>query len=308
LRRPLPPLNALRAFEVAARHGSFRAAGDELCVSHSAISHQVKQLEEYLRLELFDRKSRSVELTKAGRALYPVLRETFDRIADCTDALVTPRLQDVLTVRLYSTLSVRWLIPRLPRFQATHPKIRFRLNSSQLDVDFEREDVDASVMIGQKTNDALHYTYLFATEVFPVCSPALRDAQIPLLNPSDLRGQTILQVYPSRRDWLYWLENVGVSNVDPDSGLIFDSYDHALSAAREGVGIALGMQPYVARDLAAGILVEAFPSLRIRFDSDWYFVCRKERCKEPKIAAFRTWLQQEIAADPDIVDLGSTRA
>jgi LysR family glycine cleavage system transcriptional activator len=294
----------MRAFEVAARHGSFRAAGEELCVSHSAISHQVKQLEEYLRLDLFTRKPRSVELTKAGRVLYPVLRDAFDRIADTTDMLVAPRRQEVLTVRLYSTLAIRWLIPRLARFQASHPKIRFRLNSSQLDVDFDREDVDASIMIGQRSNDSLSYTYLFATELFPVCSPALRNRPVPLLKPDDLCGHTILQVYPSRRDWLFWLERSHVTNVDADSGLIFDSYDHALAAAREAVGVALGMQPYVAKYLACGELVEAFPGMRVRFDSDWYFVCRKERAKEPKISAFRAWLQQEVADDPDIVDLG----
>jgi LysR family glycine cleavage system transcriptional activator len=294
----------LRAFEVAARHRSFRAAGDELCVSHSAISHQIKQLEEYLGIDLFTRKVRSVELTKAGRTLYPVLRDTFDRIAECTEALLAPRQQDVLTVRLYSTLAIRWLIPRLPKFQSSHPTIRFRLNSSQEDVDFDREDVDASIMIGKCTEDMLQYTYLFSSELYPVCSPLLRDRQSTQIAPADLVGQTILQVYPSRRDWLYWLEHSQIANVDPDGGLIFDSYDHALAAAREGVGIALGMQPYLAKDFAAGTLVEAFPGHRVRFDSDWYFVCRKERAVEPKISAFRAWLLQEIAADPDIADLG----
>ncbi len=305
MRRPLPPLNALRAFEVAARHGSFRAAGEELCVSHSAISHQVKQLEEYLRIELFTRRPHAVELTRAGRVLYPVLRDSFDRIAACTEVLIAPRQQDVLTVRLYSTLAIRWLIPRLPKFQASHPQIRFRLNSSQLDVDFEREDVDGSIMIGQRSDDTLHYTYLFSAELFPVCSPRLRDGPVALREPGDLRHHTLLQVEPSPRDWLFWLERSGVSNVDPDSGLILDSYDHALAAAREGVGIALGMQPYVAKDFAAGVLVEAFPGRRVRFDSDWYFVCRKERTKEAKITAFRDWLQAEINADPDIEALGT---
>jgi len=304
MRRPLPPLNALRAFEVVARIGSFRAAGDELCVSHSAISHQVKQLEDYLRVELISRKARPIELTKAGRILYPVLRDSFDRIADTTDALLAPRRQEVLTVRLYSTLSIRWLIPRLARFQASHPKIRFRLNSSQVDVDFDREDVDASIQVGRPKDDALSYFYLFATELFPVCSPSLRDGPKPLLKPTDLAAQTILQVQHSRRDWLFWLERSKITNVDPDSGLIFDSYDHALAAARAGVGIALGMQPYVAKEFASGGLVEAFPGMRVRFDNDWYFVCRKERASEPKISAFLTWLQAEVAADPDISDLG----
>jgi len=243
MRRSLPSLNALRAFEVAARHASFRAAGKELCVSHSAISHQVKLLEQYLGLELFTRNPRTVELTEAGGALYPVLRDAFDKIADCTDMLLAPRQQNVLTVRLYSTLAVRWLIPRLPKFQMAHPEIKFRLNSSQWDVDFDREAVDCCIMIGHRSNEALHYDYLFSSELFPVCSPELREAPFPLNEPDDLARCTILQVYPSCRDWRFWLERWQIDNVDPDSGLQFDSYDHALATARAGLGVAMECSP-----------------------------------------------------------------
>lgn len=271
-----------------------------MCVSHSAISHQVKQLEQFLQVDLFLRKTRSVELTKSGRMLYRVLRDSFDRISDCTDAIMAPRRQDILTVRLYSTFAVRWLIPRLPKFQALHPEIKFRLNSSQMDVDFDRDDVDACIFIGKATNEDLSYTPLFAAEVYPVCSPRLRAGLQPIKTPADLVNHTILQVLPSQRDWLFWLEHWGIGNIDADGGLIFDSYDHSLSAAREGVGVALGMQPYVARDLRAGVLVEALPGMRVRLDNSWFFVTRKERAKEGKIVTFRTWLTQEVAADPDI--------
>jgi len=303
MRRSLPSLNALRAFEVAARHASFRAAGKELCVSHSAISHQVKLLEQYLGLELFTRNPRTVELTEAGGALYPVLRDAFDKIADCTDMLLAPRQQNVLTVRLYSTLAVRWLIPRLPKFQMAHPEIKFRLNSSQWDVDFDREAVDCCIMIGHRSNEALHYDYLFSSELFPVCSPELREAPFPLNQPDDLARCTILQVYPSCRDWRFWLERWQIDNVDPDSGLQFDSYDHALATARAGLGVAMGMQPYLAADLHAGRLVEIFPGKRVLYDREWYFACRKERTGEHKITAFRDWLLNEVSADPDIEDL-----
>ncbi|MEY4375819.1 MAG: hypothetical protein RJB26_369, partial [Pseudomonadota bacterium] len=205
MRRVLPPLNALRSFEAAARHGSFKAAAEELCVSHSAISHQVKLLEQYLGLELFSRHSRAVELTRAGRAYYPVLRETFDRLADSTALLLTPKRQDVLTIQLYSTFAIRWLIPRLPDFQTKHPQINVRLNTSQRDVDFEHEDVDACVLIGTPANDDLQYTYLCGSELLPVCSPALLNGKTPLRTPADLAQHTLLQVYPSRRDWGLWL-------------------------------------------------------------------------------------------------------
>ena len=303
MRRVLPPLNALRSFEAAARHGSFKAAAEELCVSHSAISHQVKLLEQYLGLELFSRHSRAVELTRAGRAYYPVLRETFDRLADSTALLLTPKRQDVLTIQLYSTFAIRWLIPRLPDFQTKHPQINVRLNTSQRDVDFEHEDVDACVMIGTPTNDELQYTYLFGSELLPVCSLTLLSGANPLRTPGDLSQHTLLQVYPSGRDWNLWLDAQGAGHVDPDTGLQFDSYDHALSTAAQGLGVALGMQPYLAKDLRSGLLVEAFPGKRIRNDRDWYYVYRRERSKQPKIAAFRDWLLAKVAEDPDIVDL-----
>lgn len=303
MRRVLPPLNALRSFEAAARHGSFKAAAEELCVSHSAISHQVKLLEQYLGLELFSRHSRAVELTRAGRAYYPVLRETFDRLADSTALLLTPKRQDVLTIQLYSTFAIRWLIPRLPDFQSKHPQINVRLNTSQRDVDFEHEDVDACVMIGTPVNDDLQYTYLFGSELLPVCSPALLNSGNPLRTVADLAHHTLLQVYPSRRDWGLWLEAQGGAQVDPDTGLQFDSYDHALSTAAQGLGVALGMQPYLAKDLRSGLLVEAFPGKRTRNDRDWYYVCRRERGKQPKISAFRDWLLAKVAEDPDIVDV-----
>ena len=304
MRRVLPPLNALRSFEAAARHGSFKAAAEELCVSHSAISHQVKLLEQYLGLELFSRRSRAVELTRAGRAYYPVLRETFDRLADSTALLLTPKRQDVLTIQLYSTFAIRWLIPRLPDFQARHPQINVRLNTSQRDVDFEHEDVDACVMIGTPSQDDLSYTYLFGAELLPVCSPALLQATPPLRTPLDLARHSLLQVYPSRRDWSVWLEGHGVGHLNADGGLQFDSYDHALSTAAQGLGVALGMQPYLAKDIRSGLLVEVFPGKRVRHDRDWYLVCRRERAKQPKIAAFRDWLLEKVKADPDIVDVG----
>ena len=304
MRRVLPPLNALRSFEAAARHGSFKAAAEELCVSHSAISHQVKLLEQYLGMELFSRRSRAVELTRAGRAYYPVLRETFDRLADSTALLLTPKRQDVLTIQLYSTFAIRWLIPRLPDFQAKHPQINVRLNTSQRDVDFEHEDVDACVMIGTPSEDDLHYTFLFGAELLPVCSPSLLQGAAPLKTPQDLARQSLLQVYPSRRDWSVWLEAQGAGHLNPDGGLQFDSYDHALSTAAQGLGVALGMQPYLAKDFRSGLLVEVFPGKRVRHDRDWYLVCRRERVTQPKIALFRDWLLAQVQADPDIVDVG----
>ncbi|MBM4069637.1 MAG: transcriptional regulator GcvA [Planctomycetes bacterium] len=299
-RRRLPPLNAMRAFESAARHESFKEAAAELKVSQSAISHQVKGLEAALGVELFVRKARAVELTRAGKIYYVVLRDAFERISEGTDLIRARGSAGAITLQAYSTFTVRWLIPRLPRFQLLHPEVLVRLHTSQDDVNFDRDDVDACVMIGVPTNQELHYDHLFGCELYPVCSPTLLEKRGPIDSPERLAEHTMIQVYPSENDWWVWLEANGVGDVDPDSGLQFDSYDLALVAALQGMGIALGQQPYMSRDMKSGMLVEIFPGRRIRNPNDWYFVCRKGKKDCSKIEALRSWLLQEVAADSEL--------
>jgi len=302
MKRRLPSLNSLRAFEAAARHCNFRNAADELSVSHSAISHQVKFLEDYLKADLFIRKPRSVELTKIGRNYYLVLREVFDRIADATGSILEPQSENILTLQVYSTFAVRWLIPRLGKLQKAHPEIQIRLITAQSDVDFDHDSIDLAVMIGEPGNSSLHYEYLYASQIFPVCNPELLLGDIPLIQPADLVNHHILQVYPSEKDWVIWLNEHAVAGIDLESDVQFDSYDLALNAAAEGMGVALGMQPFVARDLRSGALVEPFNS-RTRGNGDWYLVGRKERFKDHKITLFKNWLLDEIIADPDTAAL-----
>jgi LysR family glycine cleavage system transcriptional activator len=302
MRKRLPPLTALKSFEAAARLGSFKDAAAELFVSHSAISHQVKLLESYLEISLFERKARAVHLTKSGKAYYPIIREAFDRIAEGTELILKPKDHDILTVQLYSTFAIRWMIPRLPEFNAAYPNIKIRLNTSQVDVDFSHDDVDVCVMIGQRVSEDLHYDYLFTSEMFPVASPKLI-AEKRLTEPSDLVDCPILQVHPSPHDWAIWLEDHGVKEIDSSEGLQFDSYDHALSTAMQGLGVALGMQPYVDKDLRSGMLQEIFPGQRSRAGGDWYAVCRQERMNDEKISLFRAWLLDALAQDSQLQPL-----
>ena len=297
MRPRLPSLNALRTFESAARHGSFKGAATELCVTHSAVSHQIKQLERALGVELFLRKSRSVELTRVGRSYYPHLRDAFDRIAEATDLAVYSRSHSALTVQVYSTFAIRWLIPRLSLLGEQHPDLQVRLVTSQSDVDFEQDDVDVCVMIGRRSRVNLRYDYLFSSRISPVCSPAMLESRSLNDDPTQLAEMPILQVYPSRRDWWLWLEANGVQGVDPDAGQQFDSYDLAMNSAMQGIGVALGMEPFVNRDLAAGLLVEPFPNGGIYVPSDWYFVCREEKSEHPDVATFRQWMLEQVAAD-----------
>lgn len=301
--RKIPPLNSLKSFEAAARNGSFHGAADELCVSVSAISHQIKQLEAYLNVELFNRQNRNIELTEAGAKYYPTLRESFDLISYGTTKLLEPKDSKTLTVQLYSTIAIRWLIPKLPDFQAKYPKINVRLHTSHEDVDFTHSDVDACIKIGPAREQDLDFQYLFTSELFPVCSPNYLAEHPELITERNLKEATILQVYPSKRDWRFWLDNAEIIGVDPDSGLKFDSYDHALTTALQGMGVALGMQPYISTELSSRMLVEPFPELRCSHPDKWYFVCRKEKSHLKKISLFRNWLIEQIDQSPELSSL-----
>ena len=300
-KRRLPSLNALRAFEAAARHLSFKAAASELNVSKSAVSHQVKALEEHLGLPLFTRRTRGIELTRKGQLYYPVLRNALDSIAEGTERILANSPVTVLTLQVYSTFTIRWLLPRLPGFQTEHGDIQVRLTTAQMDADFEHDDVDAAIMIGLSDNAQLHYDHLFDAQMFPVCSASYLDKMRDRLQePADIPARDLLQVYPSASDWPAWLEAQGISGVDMAQGLQLESYDLALSSAAQGMGIALGQQPYISRDLASGALIEMFPGQRVRNPRSWYLACRKDKRDQAKIEVFRSWLLKQIAEDQQL--------
>ena len=296
----LPPLNALRAFEAAARHLSFKLAAEELNVSQSAVSHQVKGLEEFLGFPLFTRGTRSVTLTRRGLVYYPVLRNAFESIAEGTELVLENGATRVLTLQVYSTFTIRWLLPRLAAFQAENPDVQLRLTTAQADVDFEHDDVDAAIMIGHPDNDALDYSYLFDAELFPVCSREFMRKLGAGASPSALKPQHILQVYPSREDWPVWLAANGLASLSTNEGLQLESYDIALKSAVQGMGVALGQQPYVSEDLAQESLVEMFPGLRVKNPRRWMLACRSEKRDQPRLATFRSWLLAQVAADPEL--------
>ncbi len=300
MRTRLPSLNALRFFESAARLGSFKLAARELCVSRSAVSHQVKKLEQQLGVKLFLRKASVVELTRVGRTYYPILRDAFDRISEGTEMVVSRTGGSIITFQIYSTFAIRWLIPRMPQLQQQHPQIMVRLHTSQSDVDFDHDDVDMCVMIGAPNRADLRYDFLFSSRIFPVCSPTYMTELDLLGHPEQLCKAEILQVYPSRLDWWVWLQDNHIEGVDPDSGQQFDSYDHAMNAAMQGMGVALGIEPFVIRDLEAGFLVKPFPKRKVYTKGDWYLVCREEKAGNPEIEIFRHWLMEQVKADPTI--------
>jgi LysR family glycine cleavage system transcriptional activator len=300
--RRMPSLTALRAFEAAARHVSFRAAAEELNVTHSAISHQVKELERELGSALFWRKGRSVELTEAGRDYLPILRQAFEQIALGADQVRHLALAGDLTLQVYVTFAVRWLIPRLQGFHQSYPDIHVRLSTSFLDWDFDPERGDVGIIYceNESTKRAdWHYHHLFDAVMFPVCCPALALAGMGLRQPAELVNQVLLQVYPALIDWRDWLTAAGVPELLRRSGPAFDSYLLALEAAAEGQGVAMAISPLVASDLRAGRLIRPF-DLAVPQPGSWHLICRKERRDDPRIASFRRWLDQELAQDPAI--------
>jgi len=296
--RILPPLAALRAFEAAARHGSFRAAAEELAITQSAVSHQIAGLERRLGTALFRRRARRVELTEAGAAYFPFLGDAFERIAQGTALVSRQALAGELMIQVYVTVAVKWLIPRLHRFQSAEPDILVRMSTNQLDWEFDAATGDLGIICTSRPDRPnLHYAHLFDARLFPVCSPGIAQGGTGLRQPAELVNHRLLKLYTAGDDWRAWLEAAGVPQLAERSAPQFDSYLLALEAAIEGQGVALVPHFMVAADLKAGRLVKPF-AVEVRQPGRWYLACRRERRADAHIARFRDWLKAEIAADP----------
>lgn len=297
--RQLPPLNPLRAFEVAARHSSFTRAADELFVTPSAVSHQVKALEEYLGIPLFLREAKTLTLTAAGRAYLPAVQQAFHLLADATRQL-SAELAPVLRVDVPPTFAAKWLIPRLDRFVKAHPEIDIRVSANSGPPDFARDDYDLAIRFGRGHYPELHSEMCLAVKVFPVCSPALMEGAHPLREPSDLRHHTLLHddstyADASNPDWAAWLRHAGVGDVDASRGLSFTPSHLVINAAIDGLGVALAKDSWVEQDLAQGRLIRPF-DISLPVEAAYYMVFPKHRAKDVRIATFADWLRSEAAA------------
>lgn len=294
--RRLPPLNALKAFEAAARHGSFTRAAEELCVTQGAVSHQVKALEGALGLRLFRRGHRRLGLTEAGRAYLEVARDAFDRIAAGTERVLGRHGAGALTVGTSPNFAAKWLVHRLGRFAEAHPGLDLRISASLHHADFARGDVDVAIRHGGGADwPGLHATRLCAEALFPVCAPALLRGRRALRSPADLRRHALLHL-DDRGDWAKWLAAAGAEGVDLARGPVFDQASLAIDAAVDGQGVALARTALAARDLIAGRLVRPFgPALPVPYA--YWVVCPKATADLPKVAAFRAWLLGEAEAD-----------
>lgn len=258
MRRSLPPLAALRAFEAAGRRLSFRGAADELGVTPTAISHQIRLLEQTLGLRLFHRETRRVRLTAEGAVLLPVLRDGFDAFADAIDQIRGRPSAGLLTLSAPTAFVAKWLVPRLGDFRAAHPGCDLRLHASDRLVDFARDGVDVAVRYGPGRYPGLDAHRLVVDRVAPACSPRLA-----VRSESDLASHPLLHFeWPDLTDetptWLVWLRKAGITDVDGGAGTRFSDEGHVIQAAIAGQGIALLSVVLAADDLASGALVQPF--------------------------------------------------
>jgi LysR family glycine cleavage system transcriptional activator len=292
--RRLPPLNALRAFEAAARHLSFTRAAEELHVTQTAISHQIKGLEERLGLRLFRRLPRGLLLTEEAQRLLPPVRDAFDQIAAALERLSASGSGGRLTVSVLPSFAAKWLVPRLGRFRAAHPDLDLRIGATSELVDFARDDVDVGIRMGRGLYPGLRVERLFGETLVPVCSPELRAGPHPLLRPEELRHHVLLHD-DDHAGWELWLRLAGVSGVAARRGPVFTDSALVVQAAAEGQGVALARRVLAAGDLAAGRLIQPF-DVSIPHDLAYYLVCPEATADQPKIVAFRGWLLAESEA------------
>ena len=294
----IPHLTALRAFEAAARHLSFQAAAEELGLSPSAISHQIRSLENYLEVRLFVRLTRAIALTEAGEVLRPGVEGGFRRIEGAVRQVRSLRAGAVIVVSAGPAIAAKWLVPRLYHFEERYPAIEVRITTSSRMIDLEREDVDIAIRHGLGKYEGLEVTRLFGEAYVPMCSPSLLSSRPnPLRKPADLAHHRLLHddaaAFPgSAPDWSKWLKIAKVKNVDGRGGRHFAQTDHAVQAAMDGAGVLLGRVAIAAPDLAAGRLVRPF-DLEMSSDFGYFFVTRKGRMREKPIAALLQWINEE---------------
>ena len=295
----LPSLNGLRAFEAAARHLSFTVAASELNVTQTAVSHQIRRLEEELGIRLFVRQNRALALTPEAKDYLPGVRAAFNDLRLATDRLLRRDDDHVLTVSTLASLAAKWLLPRLATFQESHPGIDVRITTSPGLVDFRNGDVDAAIRYGRGHWPGTRAEWLTADELFPVCSPALLEGDKPLRCPEDLAHHTLLHSSGGYDDdWRLWLTAAGLpSNISKQPGLTFDLILLTLQAAIDGSGVAMGRTSYVEADIAKGRLVVPF-KVALPADAGFYLVSPEAKADTPKLGAFRQWLKASVQNKP----------
>src|SRR5215472_4673507 len=295
MRPRLPPLNALKVFEAAARHESFTRAAEELCVTQGAVSHQVKALEAELAVKLFNRERQRLIITEAGRDYLAVIRDAMDRIAAGTERLLQRQNTGVLTVSTSPDFAAKWLVHRLGRFAEANTGIDLRVSAAMHHVDFAREEVDLAVRHGNGNWPGLDAVRLSAEELFVVCSPKLLSGRRRIDKLTDILKFPLIYL-DSRADWANWLQAAGLDDTTATHGPVLNRASMVIDAAINGQGIALARTTLAAWDIINGRLVRPFAE-SLRLSKTYWIVCPTATAALPKVATFREWLLAEASSD-----------
>lgn len=293
-REQLPPLNNLRVFEVVARHLSISKAANELNVTPGAVSRQLAALESFVGTQLFSRKHRDLILTEKGREYYEDISKSLAEIQSSTKRLFSGRNQNQLKVRCYTTFSIRWLIPRLSSFLALHPKMEVVLTTSMDPVNFDQEDLDCAIRLGDGAWSDANVTRLVSNIILPVCSPSLL-AGSSIKKPQDFSRYKLLDTISRPDDWNLWFNSIGMNvKLEDFSCLSYESSALCYSAAIEGHGIAMAQYFLVESELRNGKLVCPFPQFLNRESFTYYLLTPLGKNESQQAKDFRTWLLEEI--------------
>ena len=307
------PFGALRVFECAARHLSFKLAAEELYITPAAVSQQIKTLEHQLGIQLFNRHNRGLSLTEAAKQGLPGLTRGFDELIQGVELIRSAHREPTLTVWMAPSFASKWFVPRLHRFSEKYPHIDLNISASPSLVDsassnksipvenFRRDNVDIAIRFGQGDYPGCRVDKLLSVTAIPLCSPQLMRGEHPLKTPEDLRFYTLIHDdtrYEGRPDWTTWLKAAKVKNIDTDRGLHFNHGNLAINAAVDGQGVVLSMKALASGDIAAGRLVAPF-DIVLPLKYSYYMITLEESTDHPHTALFRDWLLEEARAEDE---------
>ena len=311
-RRRLPPLNALRAFEAAARHLNFSRAADELAVTPGAVSQQIQNLEDYVGASLFKRTPKGLLLTDAAQTALPALREAFDRLAEAASLLTAAVDGRRLTVSVAPSFAAKWLVPRLGKFEAAHPQVDVWLSADMEVVDFALGEIDLAIRYGAGRYPGLEVVKLMSETVIPVASPELLEIN-PISEPADLANHILLHdgspdADDSCPDWSMWLAARGIKGVDGTRGPRFNQSSLVIEAAAGGRGVALAKRALAQADLDSGRLIAPLVQDATAVDFAYFVVHPKAKGRLPQVKAFVSWITAEALAHEEAlrtIDIGA---
>lgn len=303
LRQLLPPLNALRTFEAAARHGSFKMAAEELCVTQAAVSRQIQTLEDFYGLKLFLRGNRKVQLTSDGHTLYLAASSALQSIATASRGLLRRNSLDYLALISTTSFAQLWLMPRLKQLRVQHPELQLHMISSEENPDYQ-ERFSAAVTLGLEEHPHYVAEYLFSEEIFPVCTPRFLAQNPRITTLEGMLGVTLLNLSASHWkarlwapvDWAFWLKEFGLDSTMCTELVDFSHFSMLLNAAQEDVGVCLAWRHLVEPQLNAGTLVRPLGETLFADDRKHYFVCRRDLAGSSEMRVLRDWLVTETQA------------